>query len=155
MAWRASSVSTYGGGSCTIPNWRTTRSGVCFSTIQKHTSGTLAVHTSLPATQNAGRWANSASYGCHTTWNSQIKGQHIMQCSISMSSFTFINTIVINNRINTMLVPALDAYNLKADGTGPDRFRWGYSRCSQPTQSYNCERGSQYLELRIWSNQQQ
>ena len=82
MAWRALSISTSKGISCTIPNWRRTQSSVCFSTSQKHTSGYLAIHKSHPAKQNTGRWPNSASYGCHTTWNSQTKGQHIMQCSI-------------------------------------------------------------------------
>ena len=36
-----------------IPNWRTTWSGVCISTRWKHTSGTVAVHTALPATHHA------------------------------------------------------------------------------------------------------
>ena len=73
IAWKVSSVSTSKGISCIIPNWRITQFGECFSTSQKHTSDTLAVHISLPAKQNAGRWPNSASYGCHTTYSSKKK----------------------------------------------------------------------------------
>ena len=67
---RTSSVSTSWGIDWIIPNWRTTRFGVCFSIMWKHTSGTVAVHMALPTTHHGGRSSKSASYGCHTTYNS-------------------------------------------------------------------------------------
>ena len=70
MAWSMVLVSTSAGISWIIPNWRTTRSGVCISTRWKHTSGTVVVHTALPATHHGGRSSKSASYGCHTTYSS-------------------------------------------------------------------------------------
>ena len=80
MAWSTVSVSTSLGISWIIPNWRTTRSGVCFSTRWKHTSGTVAVHTALPATHHGGRSSKSRSYGCHTTYSSpKTSTQHIRQ----------------------------------------------------------------------------
>ena len=78
MSWSTVSVSTSRGISWIIPNWRTTRSDVCFSTRWKHTSDTVAVHTALPATYYGERSSNSTSYGCHTTYNSQkTSTQHI------------------------------------------------------------------------------
>ena len=68
-----SSYTTLLGDYCANPNCQRTRSRWCLSTMQKHTSGTLAVHVSLPATQNSGRWLNFASYGCHTIYNRNKK----------------------------------------------------------------------------------
>ena len=73
--------------SWTIPNWWTTWSSVCFSTRWKHISDTIAVHTTLPATQYVGRSLNSASYSYHTTYNGQnTRRQHVRQLSISSSN---------------------------------------------------------------------
>ena len=100
IAWRALSVSTSKGISCTIPNWRTTRSDECFSTSQKHTSGNLIVHISLPAKQNTSKWPNSASYGCHTAYNSHTKKKDSTLCNIPLFStmryFTFITVYTIH-----------------------------------------------------------
>ena len=45
IQWSIVLVSTWRGISWIIPNWQMTRSGVCFSTRWKHTSGTVADHT--------------------------------------------------------------------------------------------------------------
>jgi len=82
IAWSTGSVLTWRGISWIIPNCRTTRSGVCFSTRWKHTSGTIAVHTALPTTHHDGRFSYSSSYDCHTTYNSpKTNMQHIRQLS--------------------------------------------------------------------------
>ena len=41
--------------------------------MQKHISGTLALHISLPATQKVGRWTKSASYGYYIIYNRNKK----------------------------------------------------------------------------------
>lgn len=64
-------VLTRAGSSYANPNWSKTRSRWCVSTMQKHTSGTTTLHKSLLATQKAKKWLNSASYGCHITYNRQ------------------------------------------------------------------------------------
>ena len=85
---RTSLVSTSRRISWIIPNWQTTRSGVCFSIMWKHISGTVAVHTTLFATHHSKRSSNSASYGCHTTYNSgKTSTQHISQV-VYISKFT-------------------------------------------------------------------
>ena len=56
---------------CANSNYRRTRSRWCVSIMQKHTSGTITLHISLPAMQKAGRWPKFASYGCHITYNRQ------------------------------------------------------------------------------------
>ena len=92
MAWSTMLVSTSLGISWIIPNWRTTWSGVCFSTRWKHTSGTVAVHTALPATHHGGRSSKSASYSYHTTYSSpKTSTQHIRQlCSYFKVHQTYI-----------------------------------------------------------------
>ena len=66
-------VHNMSGSSYANPNCRRTRSRWCVSTMQKHTSGTLAIHVSLPTTQKSGRWLKSALYGCHIIYNKNKK----------------------------------------------------------------------------------
>ena len=137
ILWRTSSVSTSWGISWIIPNWRMTRSGECFSIMWKHTSGTVTVHTALPATHHGGRSFNSASYGCHTTYNSQkTSTQHIRQQRLYFKIHQTYK-IVSKHVKQGIFILVLATLKLFARDTCPWRCGRAYFSCLGPTTTYN------------------